>query len=56
MKTIQFSDGTKVPVLGQGTWKFGEGERDEAEEVMALRAGVELGMTLIDSKRSMEHI
>ena len=49
MKTIQFSDGTNVPVLGQGTWKFGEGERDEAEEVAALRAGVDLGMTLIDT-------
>jgi diketogulonate reductase-like aldo/keto reductase len=49
MNTIQFSDGMKVPVLGQGTWKFGEGERDEAEEAAALRAGVELGMTLIDT-------
>jgi len=49
MNTIQFPDGTKVPVLGQGTWKFGEGERDGAEEVAALRAGVELGMTLIDT-------
>ncbi len=49
MKTIPFSDETNVPVLGQGTWKFGAGERDEAEEVAALRAGVELGMTLIDT-------
>ena len=49
MNTIQFSDGTNVPVLGQGTWKFGEGERDAAEEVAALRAGVESGMTLIDT-------
>lgn len=49
MNTIQFPDGTKVPVLGQGTWKFGEGERDETEEVAALHAGVELGMTLIDT-------
>jgi diketogulonate reductase-like aldo/keto reductase len=49
MKTIQFSDGIKVPALGQGTWKMGEGDRDEAEEVAALRAGVELGMTLIDT-------
>lgn len=49
MKTIQFRDGMKVPVLGQGTWKFGEGERSEAEEVGALRAGVELGMMLIDT-------
>jgi diketogulonate reductase-like aldo/keto reductase len=36
-------------VLGQGTWKIGEGQRDEADEVAALRAGVELGMTLIDT-------
>jgi diketogulonate reductase-like aldo/keto reductase len=49
MKTIRLSDETNVPVLGQGTWKFGEGERDAAEEVAALRAGVELGMTLIDT-------
>ncbi|HEX8310578.1 MAG TPA: aldo/keto reductase [Chthoniobacteraceae bacterium] len=49
MNTIQFTDGTNVPVLGQGTWKFGEGERDETEEVAALRTGVELGMTLIDT-------
>ena len=30
-------------MLGQGTWKFGEGERSEEEEVAALRGGVELG-------------
>src|SRR5688572_25524396 len=49
MKTIQLSDGTKVPVLGQGTWRIGEGERDAVVEVKALRAGVDLGMTLIDT-------
>ena len=49
MKTVQLPDGTKVPVLGQGTWKFGEDKRDQAEEVAALRAGVDLGMTLIDT-------
>ena len=49
MKTIQFSDGANVPLVGQGTWRFGEGERDEADEDAALRAGVELGMTLIDT-------
>jgi diketogulonate reductase-like aldo/keto reductase len=49
MKTIQLSDGKNVPVLGQGTWKLGEGDRDKAEEVAALRAGMELGMTLIDT-------
>ena len=49
MKTISLPDGTPVPVLGQGTWKMGEGEREEKEEVAALRLGIDLGMTLIDT-------
>ena len=49
MKTIHLSDGTPVPVLGQGTWKIGEGARDRTEEVTALRVGIDLGMTLIDT-------
>jgi diketogulonate reductase-like aldo/keto reductase len=49
VKTIHLSDGTPVPVLGQGTWKIGEGARDRTEEVSALRVGIDLGMTLIDT-------
>ncbi len=49
MMTIPLPDGTPVPVLGQGTWKMGEGERPAKEEVAALRLGVDLGMTLIDT-------
>ncbi len=49
MKTISLPDGTPVPVLGQGTWKMGEGEREAKEEVAALRLGIDLGMTLIDT-------
>ncbi len=49
MKTIQLPDGTPVPVLGQGTWKMGEGEREAKDEVAALRLGIDLGMTLIDT-------
>ena len=49
MKTIQLPDGTPVPVLGQGTWKMGEGEREWKDEVEALRLGGDLGMTLIDT-------
>ncbi len=49
MKTIPLPDGTQVSVLGQGTWKMGEGERDAKEEVAALRLGIDLGMTLIDT-------
>ena len=42
-------DGSKVPALGQGTWTMGE-RRDKADaEVAALRAGIELGLTLIDT-------
>ena len=49
MMTIPLPDGTPVPVLGQGTWKMGEGERPAKEEVAALRLGIDLGMTLIDT-------
>ncbi len=38
-----------VPVLGQGTWYMGEQARHAAGEAAALRIGLDLGMTLIDS-------
>ena len=46
---IRFPDGATVPALGQGTWRFGEGQRSRAEEAAALRLGIDLGMTLIDT-------
>jgi diketogulonate reductase-like aldo/keto reductase len=49
MKTITLSDGERVPVLGQGTWRMGENARSHKDEVAALRLGIELGMTLIDT-------
>jgi diketogulonate reductase-like aldo/keto reductase len=49
MNTIHFPDGTAVPALGQGTWQMGERPAQRAEELAALRAGVELGLTLIDT-------
>ena len=49
MKTLPFSDGTPVPVLGQGTWKMGETSRSAAGEVAALRLGIDLGLTLLDT-------
>lgn len=39
----------EVPVLGQGTWGFGEARARRAEEVDALRLGISLGMRLIDT-------
>ena len=49
MKTVSLPDGTSVPVLGQGTWRIGENKRAHNDEVAALRLGIDLGMTLIDT-------
>ncbi|RZI60055.1 MAG: aldo/keto reductase [Zymomonas sp.] len=49
MKTIALPDGEKVPALGQGTWMMGERQDRRADEIAALRAGVECGITLIDT-------
>jgi diketogulonate reductase-like aldo/keto reductase len=38
-----------VPALGQGTWQMAERTARRAQEIEALRLGVELGMTLIDT-------
>jgi diketogulonate reductase-like aldo/keto reductase len=49
MRQVLLPDGTAVSAIGQGTWKMGEGGRGAKEEVAALRLGIELGMTLIDT-------
>jgi diketogulonate reductase-like aldo/keto reductase len=49
MKTIELPDGERVPALGQGTWRMGETKSARADEVAALRLGIDLGMTLIDT-------
>lgn len=38
-----------VPALGQGTWHMGEVAGDARAEVAALRLGIELGLSLIDT-------
>ncbi|WP_457583738.1 aldo/keto reductase [Ensifer canadensis] len=47
--TTTLIDGRSVPVLGQGTWRMGDERSRAAEEVKSLRAGLDLGMTLIDT-------
>lgn len=39
----------KIPVIGQGTWKFGEEQENAKREIEALRYGIENGLTLIDT-------
>ncbi|MHC8401953.1 aldo/keto reductase [Pseudomonas sp. MDT1-17] len=48
MRTLELA-GVNVPVIGQGTWRMGEDPSRLTQEVAALRLGIELGMTLIDT-------
>lgn len=49
LRSITLPSGKAVPVLGQGTWHMGEVEKERATEIEALRLGIDLGMTLIDT-------
>ena len=49
MKRVTLPGGEVVPSMGQGTWKMGERAERRSDEIAALRAGVELGMTLVDT-------
>jgi diketogulonate reductase-like aldo/keto reductase len=49
MKTIRLPSGDKVPALGLGTWNMGDRAASRAEEIAALRLGLDLGLTLIDT-------
>src|ERR1700752_2553928 len=46
---VTLPGGERVPALGQGTWHMGENRRRADEEAAAVRLGIELGMTLIDT-------
>jgi diketogulonate reductase-like aldo/keto reductase len=48
MHSVTLPNGEKVPALGLGTWMMAErGRRDS--DIRALKLGIELGMTLIDT-------
>ena len=48
-RTVKLPDGTTVPALGQGCWHLGQGRHPQTVEEEALRTGISLGMTLIDT-------
>jgi diketogulonate reductase-like aldo/keto reductase len=49
IRSTKLPGGDALPVLGQGTWRMGEDKSKRTKEVAALRLGIELGMTLIDT-------
>jgi diketogulonate reductase-like aldo/keto reductase len=49
MRYLHLPSGAPIPVLGLGTWRMGEAGSRGAEIVNALRLGIDLGMTLIDT-------
>jgi diketogulonate reductase-like aldo/keto reductase len=49
MKTVALTSGDRVPALGQGTWNMGDRAAARAEELAALRMGLDHGLTLIDT-------
>jgi diketogulonate reductase-like aldo/keto reductase len=48
-RTVTFPDGTTASALGQGAWHLGQGRHPVAVEEEAVRTGISLGMTLIDT-------
>lgn len=48
-RQIRFPDGSRLPAIGQGTWFMGENASEKTREITALRAGLDLGLTLIDT-------
>lgn len=49
MKTVALPSGERVPAFGMGTWMMGQNNSDRAAEIAALRLGLDLGASLIDT-------
>ncbi|HEX8866639.1 MAG TPA: aldo/keto reductase [Lentzea sp.] len=47
--TVTLPSGETVPALGMGTWMMAEGRSSRDEEIAALRLGLDLGLTLVDT-------
>ena len=49
LPTIALRSGAAMPVLGLGTWRMGERRDRREREIAAVKAGIDLGVTLIDT-------
>jgi diketogulonate reductase-like aldo/keto reductase len=49
MRHVILSTGIAIPRLGLGTWRMGENPAIRVEEVRALKLGLDLGLSLIDT-------
>lgn len=49
MQMLQLPSGQAIPVLGMGTWQMGERRQNFQTEANALRHGLDLGISLIDT-------
>lgn len=49
MRNLELPSGQLIPVLGMGTWQMGENTRNRQSEIDALRHGLDLGLSLIDT-------
>jgi diketogulonate reductase-like aldo/keto reductase len=49
MRTVTLPSGEEVPLLGQGTWRMGESSARRKIEISALRSGLDLGLSVIDT-------
>ncbi|MCW2618883.1 MAG: oxidoreductase [Modestobacter sp.] len=49
IRTVPLPNGTTMPALGMGTWYLGEQPARHDTELAALRTGIEIGLTLIDT-------
>ena len=49
MRTVMLPGGERIPAFGLGTWHMGESGDKRAAEVDALKSGLDLGVTLIDT-------
>ncbi len=49
LPAVQLPAGQSIPILGQGTWHLGQGRHPRGNELRAIREGLDLGMTLVDT-------